>query len=123
LTHDDGSTSEGYFPNRSEHWPRLLYHRYFMLSENLNVLRPNAEPRNASQVTRQETLRGFRSLADSYAAELLHQSGAARIDWELVRHYQPSPGDVLAGRPLTGKDLYETLERGSLDRQAAEELP
>src|SRR5262245_18493451 len=29
----DGRTIEGTFPNRQEEWPRLLYHRYFMLAE------------------------------------------------------------------------------------------
>lgn len=31
----DGSSFEGHFPNRDENWPRLLYHRWFMLSETL----------------------------------------------------------------------------------------
>jgi hypothetical protein len=140
LTYDDGSTSDGYFPNRSEHWPRLLYHRYFMLSENLNVLRPNGPVPSAvdgnngraslpASPARQElrppapALRGFRALADSYATELLRQSGAVRIDWEFVRHYQPPPDDVLAGRSLTGEEYYESLDRGSLERSTDEELP
>jgi hypothetical protein len=123
LTHHDGSTSDGYFPNRSEHWPRLLYHRYFMLSENLNVLRPNVASMDSGDLPSAQTLVRFRALADSYAAELLRKSGAGRIDWEFVRHYQPSPDDVLAGRLLTDKEFYETLERGSLERTSHEELP
>jgi hypothetical protein len=123
LTHDDGSISDGYFPNRSEHWPRLLYHRYFMLSENLNMLRPNAGPRDSADAASEQSLRGFRALADSYAAELLRQSGATRIDWEFVRHYQPAPDDVLAGRPLDDQQYYESLERGSLERTGREDLP
>ena len=31
----DGSKFEGMFPDSSEHWPRLLYHRWFMLSESV----------------------------------------------------------------------------------------
>ena len=31
----DGSRFEGVFPDSSEHWPRLLYHRWFMLSETI----------------------------------------------------------------------------------------
>ncbi|MCH2177892.1 MAG: hypothetical protein MK106_03725 [Mariniblastus sp.] len=30
-----GKTLEGRFPNRRQHWPRLLYHRWFMLSESI----------------------------------------------------------------------------------------
>ena len=32
---DDGSTIKGQFPDRSVYWPRLRYHRWFMLSETL----------------------------------------------------------------------------------------
>ena len=31
----DGNQIEGKFPDRNQHWPRLLYHRWFMLSESL----------------------------------------------------------------------------------------
>ena len=31
----DGSRFEGVFPDSSAHWPRLLYHRWFMLSETM----------------------------------------------------------------------------------------
>ena len=30
-----GETVEGRFPDRVQHWPRLLYHRWFMLSESI----------------------------------------------------------------------------------------
>jgi hypothetical protein len=123
LTQKDGSTSDGYFPNREEHWPRLFYHRHFMLSENLNVLRPNSPARELSSAESEQLLRAFRALADSYAEELLHKNDAMRIDWELVRHYQPAPLDVLAGRLLTDEEFYEALERGVLERRTQEELP
>ena len=31
----DGTSLSGHFPDREAHWPRLLYHRWFMLSESL----------------------------------------------------------------------------------------
>ena len=34
-TQDGDSDKTGQFPDRRAHWPRLLYHRWFMLSENL----------------------------------------------------------------------------------------
>ena len=34
----DGRKIEGSFPDKKAQWPRLLYHRYFMLSEFLNSL-------------------------------------------------------------------------------------
>jgi hypothetical protein len=118
LTFGDGSTQDGYFPNREEHWPRLLYHRYFMLSENLNVLRPSRDP-SIGEVG-EPPQRPFQALANSYAAQLLRSSDAERIDWQLIRHYQPPPGDVLSGRSLTDEAYYEPLDRGSLTRKEAE---
>ena len=35
LHSEDGTKTEGRFPDRDQHWPRLLYHRWFMLSESL----------------------------------------------------------------------------------------
>ncbi|MEX2141553.1 MAG: hypothetical protein WD894_19970 [Pirellulales bacterium] len=117
LTFADGSTQDGYFPSRTEHWPRLLYHRYFMLSENLNILRPRSPTAEDQAAIEEEALQPFRAMAQSYAAQLLRAWGAAQIDWQVVRHYQPAPADVLAGRPLTHDDYYEPLERGSLKRE------
>ena len=31
----DGTRFEGHFPDRNKNWPRLLYHRWFMLSETI----------------------------------------------------------------------------------------
>ena len=35
VTRSSGEKIEGHFPDRDEHWPRLLYHRWFMLSETV----------------------------------------------------------------------------------------
>ena len=35
VTRDDGTQVEGAFPDRDSMWPRLLYHRWFMLSETV----------------------------------------------------------------------------------------
>lgn len=42
LEMPDGSRKEGEFPSREQNWPRLLYHRHFMLTEYLNVLHEGA---------------------------------------------------------------------------------
>jgi len=42
--HADGTEFSGHFPDRDNNWPRLLYHRWFMLSETLfneQVLKPS----------------------------------------------------------------------------------
>lgn len=35
ITRDSGEIIQGQFPDRGGHWPRLLYHRWFMLSETV----------------------------------------------------------------------------------------
>ncbi|WP_145389563.1 hypothetical protein [Stieleria neptunia] len=35
-TNDDGTLTERMYPDRHDQWPRLLYHRHFMLAEFLN---------------------------------------------------------------------------------------
>ena len=43
-TRKDGSEFSGQIPDRNSHWPRLLYHRWFMVSETLfaeNYLKPS----------------------------------------------------------------------------------
>ena len=40
----DGQTIEGKFPDRDQHWPRLHYHRWFMLAEQLYLINSNILP-------------------------------------------------------------------------------
>ncbi len=35
VTQKDGGKLEGHFPDREQNWPRLFYHRWFMLSETI----------------------------------------------------------------------------------------
>ena len=119
LTFGDGSTHQSQFPNRGEQWPRLFYHRHFMLSENLNVLRPNVAPVEQSN-DRNQAMQRFAALARSYASHLLRTHNSQRIDWEFLRHYQPSPAEVADGRSPEDEEYYETLERGTLVREELE---
>lgn len=45
VTLEDGSTESHRFPSTDEQWPRLLYHRHFMVAERVNQLvsMPTAE--------------------------------------------------------------------------------
>lgn len=42
LELDNGDRQDGIFPSKDNNWPRLLYHRHFMLTEFLNVLNDGA---------------------------------------------------------------------------------
>ncbi len=117
LTLSDGTTRRGHFPDREEHWPRLLYHRYFMLSEQASGFLPGRPPPGESETAPAEAYSRFDSLANSYSAHLLKTSDATRIHWRLVRHMIPLAEEVAAGRSLTDERLYETLRSGALLRE------
>ncbi len=96
ITGDDGRHVEGVFPDRQQHKPRLLYHRYFMLSEFINTLEnPNGPPNN------------LQAYSKSYAEHLMHEHQAQPIKLFLRRHYIPRMSEVREGMKLTDKRLYE----------------
>lgn len=95
ITQPDGTLLEGEFPNRNEHWPRLLYHRHFMLSEFLNTL--NASPDNKLG----------EAYARAYARHLAEEFDGRTVKIFLRRHYVPRVEEVRAGRRLNDPSLYE----------------
>jgi hypothetical protein len=97
VTLDDGTLLQGVFPDRAAHKPRLLYHRYFMLSEFMNTLDNN----NGPDRKRPE------AYARAYARHLAEQYGAKTVKLYLRRHYVPRPFEVQQGMRLTDKALYE----------------
>jgi len=97
------------FPNRNEHWPRLLYHRYFMLSEFYNnSFAPTAlsqqDKSDRMFVERWESDRRFyemlqRSISKSAFVGKRAMQGADGLGVELLRLERPSPGpeEILKG--------------------------
>src|SRR5215467_5512822 len=83
LVMPDGDTVTGTFPDKQTEWPRLFYHRHFMLSEKLaNMLVPTEVPR----AQRNEAMKPFEAVARSYADHLMETTGATRVSLELVSH-------------------------------------
>lgn len=132
----DGGRQEGIFPSREQNWPRLLYHRHFMLTEFLNVLHDSAQrEQELEQAQRQNAAAApiqyyppgteppepesnlpstadrelFDVYARSYADHLLKRYGAQRVTIHLVRHLIPFPEDIRAGRPLDDPQFYREL--------------
>src|SRR5262245_40519274 len=69
----EGPEQTGKFPDRQTQWPRLFYHRHFMLSEKLaNMFVPEQVP----PPERAEAMKPFEAVARSYANHLLETSGA-----------------------------------------------
>ena len=108
----DGAKKTGFFPNKAEHCPRLLYHRHFMLSEHLSQF---AEPGSPPEL--------LQAFSRSYAQHLLAQEPAREVKLILVRHLLADPERVLAGLKLTDKSLYLERPLGTFRADGSADLP
>jgi hypothetical protein len=78
---------QGDFPSRKEHWPRLLYHRYFMLADQADI----------GSDDRQESDKWQRRYLEAYGRQLLRSHDQARMA-RVVRYAQwPLPASNVAG--------------------------
>jgi hypothetical protein len=116
LTYPDGTTKTDEFPNLKEQWPRLLYHRFFMLSEKLaRLMSPEIpadapeEVRRSAEAERNAIQPALDAMARSYGMHLLKETGATAVKLEYVEHEIPEEEDMLRDRPLTDPGLYKVL--------------
>lgn len=124
----DGETIKGQFPDRGAYWPRLLYHRHFMISETVYRMESAiAEEPPADIILTDEQQRSYdsakrlaESLRKGIARELLDRLGGDRVRLYLVEHQIPLPADVAVGRPLDDPDLY--VELAQLAEYSKDEL-
>jgi hypothetical protein len=100
----DGSTQSGKIPDRETDWPRLLYHRRFMVAEKIAAQVPTVE---APAEIRARAKPEWLPLVKGVAGNLLRTHGGDRITLELVEHYLPGPDEVAEGR--AGADLVMPL--------------
>jgi hypothetical protein len=103
-------------PDRQRHWPRLLYHRHFMLAEQFHggFAPPEPPPMIADDP---EQLASWQAARDLY--ELRRQSlinhlqqkyTASRVTLTRVEHALVSPAEFAAGRsPITAAETYLEL--------------
>ena len=96
LEYEDGTLERGKFPNKQIK-PRLLYHRYFMLSENLGQM--NGELREI--------------MIRDFARQLCRDAGAERITLLLEWHELALRERIMAGGSLYDEDLYEVTPLGT----------
>ena len=90
----------GKFPDLKEYWPRLRYHRYFMLAEQAELPFPNREAIEAQQLT-----------LDGYARHLLRAHDGTEARLRRDRHYILSPEDSLNGDDPNDHGLFETTSQ------------
>jgi hypothetical protein len=100
VTRDDGSVISGRFPN-FDIYPRLMYHRHFMLSEVLGNSSPDLQP---------EIVKGF-------ARNLLREHQGRSVSLSTVRHELSSMARVRAGGKLTDPDLYTEQPFGTYTKE------
>lgn len=111
---------EATFPDLDRHWPRLLYHRHFMLAEQLNA---DFVPPQAPETDDEAQLAGWRrrrAVYDakwrSYENHLQSRYGAKRVTLTRVEHELPSWVEVqLSGRRLDEEDSYSSMSEGSVE--------
>jgi hypothetical protein len=92
-----GETKYGVLPDKQKMRPRLLYHRYFMLTEYLGGFAPEDPVR--------------KKVIANFAQQLLRTENLQQVELRLVRHRPSSRQEILIGDEL---DTAETYERESL---------
>ena len=109
LERSDGSTLSGTIPDRDLDWPRLLYHRRFMISEKIAAMVPLP---GASEEVRRDAKREWLPLVKGVAGQLLDRHGGGRVELTLVEHYLPDPDELLP--PPAGAAARDAADRADL---------
>lgn len=104
------------FPDRQAQWPRLLYHRHFMLAEFLHQLHtvPVQAEIAGDDVQLLADWRADRAryemIRDSMTRHLVRRYGAESASIDRLEHRLPSSDEVLVDRlPLNDPRLYIVL--------------
>jgi hypothetical protein len=114
VTMPDGATRSGTIPDRERDWPRLLYHRRFMIAEKIAAQVPTSEaPRDVRDRAKPEWL----TLVKGVAGNLLRATGGDRVRLEMVEHYLPAPEEIVAG--TAGADVVTPLGTFARPQEAA----
>jgi len=123
LEMPDRETITRTFPDAERHWPRLYYHRLFMLSEKLAATyvgdQPPAEIGSQPEMRRLwgERRDEFRRTVKVFARHLLEAHDAKRVRLYLVRHTILSPADAVRGASARQSDPPPVF-LGVFDREA-----
>jgi hypothetical protein len=100
LKFDDRPDGKLIFPDRRNQWPRLLYHRHFMLAEFLHQL--HVPPYDASLAPGDTRLaldwradrQRFESVRDSMQSHVASRYAATRVQIVRLEHRLPSSEEV-----------------------------
>ena len=95
LTTDEGTVFKGSLPDANSDWPRLLYHRRFMIPEKISAMIP---PPQAPAEIRRTATRDWQPFAEDIATRLLTEHNGQKITLKLIEHYLPDTFETREGR-------------------------
>jgi hypothetical protein len=139
----------GRFPNLREERPRLLYHRYFMLSEALNnrfappefAPEPSPPPLTASATERERyqvvkkafetdrevwkhSRKQYEAMRASIEDHLKHKFGGDKAQITRIEHRPADPDEItIEGRTLDAKDTYREMSETITSSRPANPSP
>lgn len=128
VEESSGEFEELFYPDLKRHWPRLLYHRHFMLSEYLQELyRPQAI-QGGAELSKEEIQQllsereRYDRVRSSYSRHLQRVFGGKRISMRRIEHLLPNYGQYLDDpQPLTHPDSYRVLRDPNSRQNATKE--
>ena len=106
INRPDDIPIKGRFPDPGT-TPRLLYHRYFMLAENVEAFSPEAQS----------------LILQGYARHIAEANNADQVSLSFVRHYPASMIRIQAGGSLNDQDSFEVEPIGTWDFGAQRNAP
>lgn len=116
FENDKGRSAHLRIPDRHAQWPRLLYHRHFMLTENLNQLwvppvDPALAPQDPLAIDWSRDRARYELIRDSMRQHVATRYDAqSEVQVDRIRHELPSIDDVLVRRlRLNDRQFYVTL--------------
>lgn len=114
----DGTHLKQRFPDRHDQWPRLLYHRHFMLTEFVGNMPPEPNINLAALSWEQmPMLEDQRARVQAYADHLLHKHNGQRVTLTLVQHGLPSMEQVTRDHvSLLDERSYRRRSLGTYER-------
>jgi len=118
LTNPDGQNIDLKYPDLNDQWPRLLYHRHFMLAEFFNDIyhppgNPPAEIANNTDSVRDWHMarRRYETVRDSITTRLVARHRDHQIKLRRLEHRQPGlPEFFEAKMPLNDPRLITSLD-------------
>lgn len=103
ATRNDGTTVSGTMPHRGI-WPRLLYHRHFMLTESMEYV---------PEALQEDWLK-------SYARCIARKTNSPKVELTAVYHHLPTMEMVRRGTTLDNPGSFERAILGVYERKRDE---